>query len=55
MNAVYVRSEMSLLLQITGGFAVVQVEEEAGQSVRMTDLGTVDGPKEPGFSCHELV
>lgn len=49
MNAVHVRSEMSLLLQITGSFAVAQVEEEAGQTVQMTDLSAVDGPTEPEF------
>lgn len=54
MNAVHVRSEMSLLLQITGGFAVVQVEEEAGQTVQMTDLSAVDGQNQ-SFSCRELM
>lgn len=46
MNALYVRNETSLVLQITGGFAGEQTEEGAGQTVQMTDLRLEDGPAE---------
>lgn len=53
MNALYVRNETSLLVQLTGGFAG---EQAAGQTVQRTELRLEAGPQEAEFlSCDKHV